>query len=56
MGSELSSEEELYIDLMNNPVMCKADVNEAALPSEKENIALLKNEIERISKPKTFYD
>ena len=56
MGSELSSEEELYSDLLNSSVMCKADINEAALPPKKENIALLKNEIERDRKPKTFYD
>ena len=64
MGSELSSEEELYNDLLNSSVMCKADINENTPPQLnenaptqlKKNIALLKNEIERIRKPTTFYD
>ena len=56
MGSELSSEEELYNDLLNSSVMCKADINENEPPQLKKNIALLKNEIERIHKPTTFYD
>ena len=56
MGSELSSEEDSYTDLLNSSVMCKADINEAATPQLKENIALLKNEIERIRQPTTFYD
>ena len=53
MGSELSTEEELYTDLLN---MCKADINEAAPDPKKKNIALLKHEIEPERDTKTLYD
>ena len=56
MGSELSTEEELYIDLLNNSVTCKADINEGAPPPKKKNIALLKHEIEPERETKAFYD
>ena len=56
MGSELSTEEELYIDLLNNSVMCKADINEGAAPPKKKNIAISINEIEPERDTKTFYD
>ena len=56
MGSELSSEEELYTDLLNSSVMCKADINEGAPPPKKKNIASIKHEIEPERESKTFYD
>ena len=56
MGSELSTEEELYTDLLGSSVMCKPDINEAAPDPKKKNIALLKHEIEPERDTKTFYD
>ena len=56
MGSELSTEEELYTDLLNSSVMCKADINEAAPDQKKKNIAIIKHEIEPERESKTFYD
>ena len=56
MGSELSTEEELYTDLLGSSVMCKADINEAAPDPKKKNIAITINEVEPERKTKTFYD
>ena len=56
MGSELSTEEELYTDLLNSSVSCKADINEGAPPPKKKNIALIKHEIEPERETKAFYD
>ena len=56
MGSELSTEEELYTDLLGSSVMCKADINEAAPDPKKKNIAIIKHEIEPERETKTFYD
>ena len=56
MGSELSTEEELYTDLLNSSVMCKANINEAAPDPKKKNIVSIKDEIEPERETKAFYD
>ena len=53
MGSELSTEEELYTDLL---ITCKADINEGAPPPKKKNIAITINEVEPERETKTFFD
>ena len=56
MGSELSTEKELYTDLLNSSVTCKADINEGAPPPKKKNIAITINEVEPERETKAFYD